>query len=435
MVATRTNDKPPPATASIRVAFGSVPKDGGTFTFYRNIRPALGILGVDIRCVTVGQNQASLVDQRFWDSGCVLLAKDKTNLKEQAMEFARWCEAEKIDIVIGVNSHPILASIPHLPDRIRAVARCANAFDEGYQLTLVGLKRLMRIVALVPRLRDDLVKDYNVDPDLIELIPNGIDPAGFETAAQKSRGQGVRLELGFVGRLEHRQKGVMHIPAILEWLTMLEVPFRLRILGQGRHEDQLRDALAEYVASGAVEFLGSKGASEVVTLLGDTDVFLFPSHFEGCPNALLEAMMAGAVPASWRLPGITDFIVDDRKSGFVAPVGDCEAIAAAIAELHADRDRLRAISGNASNAAMQRFRNEVCAQHYRDLFERVLSEPSPKAAPEPWSRFRPAPVLEPTLFYRVRSFLVRRLHRGRLNSVSKLSSTIGISALQRRRSQ
>ena len=48
----------------IRVAFGSVPKDSGTFTFYRNMRPALLAQGIDLRCVAAGRDQASLTEHQ-----------------------------------------------------------------------------------------------------------------------------------------------------------------------------------------------------------------------------------------------------------------------------------------------------------------------------------------------------------------------------------
>ncbi|MEL6645007.1 MAG: glycosyltransferase family 4 protein [Pseudomonadota bacterium] len=403
----KVTDKP------IRVAFGSVPKDGGTFTFYRNSRPALRDLGVDLRCVTVGKDQAALVDDRFWDEGCVLLAETEPDLKRQAMAFSDWCDAEDIDTVIGVNSHAILSSIPHLSPRIRTIARCANGFDEGYQLTLVGRDRLMRIIALVPKLRDDLINTYGVDPGLIELIPNGVDPTNFTAVAQSPRGQRDCLELGFVGRLEHRQKGVLHIPAILAGLRARGVPYRLRIIGRGKHEEQLRADLADQIADGSVVFLGSQPADEVARFLGDLDIFLFPSHFEGCPNALLEALMAGAVPASWRLPGITDYIIEDGVYGHLAEVGDHEGLSAGIAELHADRERLQSMSKKAAEVAMTRFHNQVCAARYVEVFKSVLAEPLPTSAPAPWTQFRAAQVIAPSLPHRLRSYIQRRWFGGK----------------------
>ena len=181
----------------VKVAFGSVPKDSGTFTFYRNIRPALAKRGISLYCVTVGAPQARLWEEAYVDDGCVLLAATSLNMKRQAQVFTKWCTDNDIDCVMAINSEGILSAIPHLPAHIRVLSRCANAFDHGYRITMSGRERLARIIALTPRLRDDLVADYGADPAKVVLIPNGIDAAKFEAAAQRERGTGARLELGF----------------------------------------------------------------------------------------------------------------------------------------------------------------------------------------------------------------------------------------------
>jgi len=53
----------------IIVALGSVPKDGGTFTFYRNLRPALFGHGIDMSCVTMGWQEAQLWEDGYADDG------------------------------------------------------------------------------------------------------------------------------------------------------------------------------------------------------------------------------------------------------------------------------------------------------------------------------------------------------------------------------
>ena len=58
----------------------------------------------------------------------------------------------------------------------------------------------------------------------MHLIPNGIDPSPFAKTSQKERGQKEILQLGFLGRLEHNQKGVMHIPNLVKNLNALEIP-------------------------------------------------------------------------------------------------------------------------------------------------------------------------------------------------------------------
>ncbi len=374
------------APRPIRVALGSVPKDSGTFTFYRNLRPALLDRGIELRCITVGAEQRALWETAYADEGCVLLAGRSLDPKRQARSFAAWCAQENIDIVIGLNSEPILSALPHLPERIRVLSRCANGFDHGYRISLSGRDRLARIIALTPRLRDDLITDYGAPSDRVVLIPNGIAAAPFDAAA-RPRPTGPRLELGFLGRLEHGQKGVLHLPAIVAALKAQDVPFRLRIAGKGRHGPDLRRALAAEIGAGRVDLLGPLAPTEVPGFLGSTDVFLFPSHFEGCPNALLEAMMAGCAPVSWRLPGITDFVLEDGRSGSLVPTGDTAAFAGRIAALARDPAGLAAMQRAAAAEARRRFADHVAADAYAALFQAVMAEPAPPWQPRDWRRF------------------------------------------------
>lgn len=373
----------------IKIAFASVPKDGGTFTHYRNLRGNLLERGIDMRCVSVGAQQAGLRDERFADSGCVLLAPRSHSLKRQAMAFAQWCDGEAIDIVIGVNSPPILSALPHLPERIRVVARCANGFDHGYRITMAGRERLARIVALSPRLHDDLIAEHGADPAKVVLIPNGIDPTPFETAFAAARGRGELLTIGFLGRLEHNQKGVLHLPAIVRELTAREIRFHLSIAGSGRHEPRIRRELSEAVKAGQVSFLGKLTHDEVPGFLARCDVFAFTSQFEGLPNALLEAMMAGCAPVCFRIDGITDFVVDEGTTGMLAPQGDAARFADCVAALASDRDRLAAMAHAAGSTARERFSAARCAEAYAAEYRRVMAEPPPAWTPRPWNAFKP----------------------------------------------
>lgn len=386
-----------------RIAYGSVPKDGGTFTFYRNLRPALLAHGIELSCVTVGRQEAALVEASYLDDGCVLLAANTSGIRDQAMAFARWCEQQGIDIVIAVNSVAILSALPHLPAHVRVVARCANAFDEGYRVTLAGRERLSRIVALTPRLRDDLVQRYGVPPETITLIPNGIDPAPYD-ALESSREAVDRaaaaiapqpLQLGFLGRLEHGQKGVLDLPPILHQLKNRNIAFRLRIAGKGKHAAELRKRLAPLVASGEVEFIGALPPGEVPGFLGSLDVLLFTSRFEGCPNTLLEAMMAGAAIVAFEIDGIVDYLVDAGSTGLIVPAGDCEAFAQSVAALACDSRRRHGLAAAAARAARERFTPAVAAGHYAQLFGDVMAQPAPAVTPRPWSDFAIHPVYDP----------------------------------------
>lgn len=375
--------------SDLRIAFGSVPKDSGTFTFYRNISPALRSHGITMYCVAVGKDQALLWDESFADGGCVLLARNTYNVKRQAREFVAWCCDLQIDIVMGINSEAILSSIPHLPASIRVVSRCANGFDHGYRITLSGKFRLQAIIAITPRLRDDLLLHYGANPDIMHLIPNGIDFAKFDEIEAKVVKRNKTLYLGFLGRLEHTQKGVFHIPDLLKSLSKLNVDYHLSIAGKGADRERLEQMLSPWVNEGQVTFLGSLSRESVPKFLSKLDVYVFPSHFEGCPNSLLEAMMAGCVTVAWKIKGITDFLLKDKETGFLHGIGDYEEMANNIRILSKNRVLLEEMSTAVRKDARARFDPKLVAKDYAAVFKSVMAKPQSHIEPFDWQFFQP----------------------------------------------
>lgn len=377
---------------NILVAFGSIPKDGGTFTFFRTIRPKLLEHKIDIRCVSIGKNEASLWDTLFVNEGCVLIAEDKTDIKDQVRAFTDWCEKVGVDVIMPINSVAMLSALPHLPEKIRVLSRCATAFDHGYKITVSCYSRLTAIVATAPRQVNDLTKKYGVENGRIRLIPNGIDPLAFDAAAKKKRGDGQVLRLGFLGRLEHNQKGVLLLPEIVRILKRKGIVFKLSIAGKGVHGKALERYLKPFIAEKDVELMGPILPQAVPDFLGNIDVFLFPSRIEGCPNALIEGIMAGCVPVASQIEGITDFIIRDGRTGFVCPMDDCEAFAERIADLANDRRRLQQMAAAVAADARERFSQERAAKEYAQLIKEIMQAPPPRWTPLPWSAFQPDPA-------------------------------------------
>jgi hypothetical protein len=371
----------------IKLAYGSIPKDCGTFTFYRNLRGGLLLHGIEVFCVSVGQAEAKVWNAAFADDHCVQLAAGLTDPKRQAQVFVEWARKEQIDLVMPINSVAMLSALPHLGPETRIVMRCANAFDHGYRITATCAGRTSRTVATTPRHVTDLTTSYRVDPGAIDLIPHGIDQSPFAAAGAKVRGTNPRISLGFLGRIEHNQKGVLYLPGIVSALSEAQVPFDLQIAGEGEHRLQLERLLQPWIASGSVRFLGRLNASQVPEFLSTQDIFLFPSRFEGFGFALVEAMMAGCVPVASRIDGITDFIIEHERTGLLCPIGEETSFAAAITRLARDREELGRLGVAAARGAKQRFTRERMAADYAGVFRRVVDDPSPLLAPRPWSEF------------------------------------------------
>ncbi len=101
--------------------------------------------------------------------------------------------------------------------------------------------------------------------------------------------------------------------------------------------------------------------------------------------------MAGCVPVCWLIEGITDFIVEHGKSGFVHPLGDNAGFARSVALLDKDRVRLKLMSRTALGDALNRFTHQQAADSYAELFKAVMVAPPPKWDPLSWRNFHSDP--------------------------------------------
>jgi glycosyltransferase involved in cell wall biosynthesis len=131
------------------------------------------------------------------------------------------------------------------------------------------------------------------------------------------------------------------------------------------------------------------------------DVFLFASIYEGFGITLAEAMAAGCVPVASRIHGITDWLVDNGRSGLLFPIGDTRAAAVHLLQLDRDRGMLTQLAAQARSAALARFTEEAQGAAYHGLFREVIGSPRPIAAPLSLSEWSLPRGLRPAWWHRL----------------------------------
>jgi glycosyltransferase involved in cell wall biosynthesis len=362
----------------IKVAYGSIPKEGGTFSFFLNHKNALKDFGIDLYCVTVGFQSNLLVNRTFHTEGCVYLARHSFTLKKQVEKFIQWVEDEEIDVIIPVNSEPMNSSVSVLPSKVKVISRVANSFKLGYQIAVDFDEFIDRYVALSSRAYEDLMA-LGIERERITKIPNGFDTSLITaenirysaSSVIRVGGFASRLRLGFVGRLEHNQKGVFHLKPILMELENRGIDFSLEIIGSGKDKVKLKNDLAYFIEEGKVMFLGSIKRDELIGYYKNFDILLFTSHFEGMPNVLIESLCSGNFAISWRLPGITDEIIG-KDSGALFELGDYMGIAKVISDINIDQLRRNSYLRQQQNCI--RFSNIHSAQSYSKLIKQLVND-------------------------------------------------------------
>jgi glycosyltransferase involved in cell wall biosynthesis len=121
---------------------------------------------------------------------------------------------------------------------------------------------------------------------------------------------------------------------------------RLVLVGDGSRKPQLEEQVRTQCPEGSVTFAGLQRS--VPGWLSAMDVFVFPSRYEGCPNALLEAQAVGLPVIASNRPEMQEATPPSNHQHLVG-VGDVEAMAGKMTRFLLDPG-LRASAGQAGEA-------------------------------------------------------------------------------------
>ncbi|MBY0336246.1 MAG: glycosyltransferase family 4 protein [Acetobacteraceae bacterium] len=202
-------------------------------------------------------------------------------------------------------------------------------------------------------------------------VGNGRDPALFhpDGAARAA----LRAELG-AGEGDCVVVGVSRLVRHKGWPEFLAAMERvpgatLWVVGE-RLPTDYGESLGPYferaarVLGGRLRMLGYR--HDVARLLAAADVFCLPSHFEGLPMSIIEAMLCGLPVVATDIPGPREQVVDG-ETGFLIPPMQSGPLADALARLAADA-ALRQRMGQAGlERALDRFTEEKVVGRTLDL--------------------------------------------------------------------
>ena len=118
-----------------------------------------------------------------------------------------------------------------------------------------------------------------------------------------------------------------------------------------------------------VKFLGTRG--DVKELLKICDVFAFPSLYEGCPNALLEAMSMGVPCVASAIAPVREVTKDGRLATLV-PIRDPDGIADGICNTLANMESAKIMARMASDTVRREFTIEKVASKLTRIYEECL---------------------------------------------------------------
>ena len=151
------------------------------------------------------------------------------------------------------------------------------------------------LVAVSKGVKDDLVKNYGIDKNKIKVIYNLYDIEKIQKLAEEKIENDYKKLFNYpiivnVGSLT-KQKGQWHLIRAFKKVKEKITDMKLIILGRGELEDYLKRLVGELDLDKDVYLLGFQ--KNPFKFISKSKIYVFPSLYEGFPNALVEAMTCG----------------------------------------------------------------------------------------------------------------------------------------------
>jgi glycosyltransferase involved in cell wall biosynthesis len=300
--------------------------------------------------------------------------------EEQAAEVLRLLAGSQVDGVHGYFAH-----------RPAAVARvAAGLLGVGFGFSVhakdprkvepAELADRARAAACIVACNGDVAEQLRAAGADPILVPHGVDLASFAPTGaaapprSSDRDEPSTVELLAVGRLVEK-KGFVHL---LEAGARLSFEWRLRFVGEGPLEDDLRAAAGRLGIADRVEFVGSRTHAELPSLYRSAHLVVVPSVVDsqgdrdGLPNVVLEAMASGVPIVASDVAAIPSAIVHGETGLLVAP-HDVAGLAAAIERLVADPSLATQLAARARRRVEDQFGLPACTHRFLSILENAYA--------------------------------------------------------------
>jgi glycosyltransferase involved in cell wall biosynthesis len=143
--------------------------------------------------------------------------------------------------------------------------------------------------------------------------------------------------LGYIANFEPGKRHVFAIEMMAELLR--ERPDTIMLFaGEGKHRAWLESRISSLGLQNSIRLLGYR--TDIARILSILDVKVFTSLWEGLPQVLVQAALAGVPIVAFDV-GCIHEVVKDGRNGYLVPVGDVDMLAEKTRLLLSDPQRRR----------------------------------------------------------------------------------------------
>lgn len=212
----------------------------------------------------------------------------------------------------------------------------------------------------------DRLRDLGVDSN-ISVVANGIDVTRFSPDGPVSDDVDTDTPaLLFVGRLTEGKRPADAIQALAR-VRENHPDAHLYVAGDGESRETLEALVTDCALGDAVTFLGHVDYDEMPRLYRAANVLVLPSRAEGMPRTVLEALATETPVVTSDLPQLRSLT---DAAGHAVPIGDIEALAAALTTVLSDPEKARTMGTKGRKMVTDRY---TWAETVRETTERLTT--------------------------------------------------------------
>lgn len=304
-------------------------------------------------------------------------------LRYSILKLANCIRLERPDLIFStINANNItllLAKILTFRKIPTIVREAHNLSQSGFVLninkwltSILYNKVSDKIIALSNGVKDDLINNFGIKKDKINVIYNPIEIEVIKKMSNEKIKDFVKKDdeklLIAVGRLVEQKDFATLIKAFN--IVSKKVNSKLLILGKGPLENELKDLCKSFGLENKVKFLGFK--KNPYKYMKMADVFILSSKYEGFGHVVVEAMACGTPVISTDCNSGPPEIIENNKYGILVPVGDYKLLANEIIKLLGDEMLQKRLSKIGIKRA-QEFEAKSIVKKYEKIFLETIN--------------------------------------------------------------
>ena len=264
---------------------------------------------------------------------------------------------------------------PHRPWKVEQLGR---AYHASSWIEKTAYQAADAVIAVSPQMKEDVVSLYGIDPDIVHVIPNGIDlneyRPKYDDAVLHKYGVDPDLPYAlFVGRVT-RQKGIIHLlHAIAHLRAGTQVVLAAGAPDTPEIEAEMIQKVTELKNTGSHNVIWIREMMphpELVVLYSHAQVFVCPSVYEPFGIINLEAMACETAVVASDVGGIP-MVVIEGETGYLVELegeGFARRLAIKIDLLMQDVDRSRTMGRRGRERVEANFSWRAVAKRTTELY-------------------------------------------------------------------